>query len=107
MVHSLKLKRGKTGWMVRKINLEKAYDRLRWSFIKDTLEEVRIPNTIVRLIMKCVSSSSLQVMWNGGFTEEFCPSRGVRQGDPISPYLFVLTMERLGHVIKKTVLCCS
>lgn len=107
VVLSLKLKRGKTGWMVIKIDMEKAYDQLWWSFKKDTLEEARIPNTIVSLIMRCVSSSTLQVLWNGGFTEEFRPSRGVRQGDPISPYLFVLTMKRLGHAIKRAVSCGS
>lgn len=42
-------------------------------------------------------------MWNGEFTEEFKPSRWVRQGDPLSPFLFVLTMERSGHVIHMVV----
>lgn len=53
--------------------------------------------------MKCVMSPSFQVLWNGRCTEEFKPSRGVRQGDPISPYLFVLTMEKLGQAIRGTV----
>lgn len=49
--------------------------------------------------MACVSFASMQVFWNGGFIERFNPSRGVRQGDPMSTYLFVLTMERLSHAI--------
>ncbi|KAA3472386.1 Retrovirus-related Pol polyprotein from type-2 retrotransposable element R2DM [Gossypium australe] len=45
--------------------------------------------------------SSMQILWNGGYTNEFRPSRGVRKGDPLSPYPFVLCMERLGHCIKQ------
>lgn len=62
--------------MVIKIDMEKAYDRLRWDFVRDTFEEVKIPGNLVRLIMQCVSSSMMQVLWNGEFTEEFAPIRG-------------------------------
>lgn len=89
--------------MVVKINMEKAYDCLRWDFLRDTLEDAKLPSKVVQLIMNCVTTPLMQVLWNGWYTKEFCPSRGVRQGDPISPYLFVLTMERLGHVIDKAV----
>lgn len=50
-----------------------------------------------------MTTSRMQVLWNGEFTEEFAPSCGVMQGDPMSPYLFVLTMERLGHEIRGAV----
>lgn len=89
--------------MAIKIVLEKAYDRLKWDFISDTLEDAKLPNDMVRIIMQCVSTSMMQILWNGGVTEEFKPTRGIRQGDLISPYLFMLTMERLGHAIKLAV----
>lgn len=89
------------GWMAIKINMEKAYDRSRWDFIKDTLKNARLPSKLVRLIMQCVSSPTMQVLWNGGLMEDIVPSKGAREGDPVSPYLFILTIERLGHMIQE------
>lgn len=64
-----------------------------------TLSLAGIPETLICVIMNCVSSSPFQVLWNGNSTDAFLPSRGLRQGDSLSPYLFVLCMERLGHFI--------
>lgn len=97
--HSMRRKSGNKGWMAIKIDLEKAYDRLKWSFIKDTLVDVGIPEKIVNLVWHCISSSSMRVLWNGEALEEFSPSRGIRQGDPLSPYLFVMCLERLFQAI--------
>ncbi|KAA3473888.1 Retrovirus-related Pol polyprotein LINE-1 [Gossypium australe] len=52
--------------------------------------------------MNYVTSSYMQLLWNGALLDKFIPSRRVRQGDPLSPYLFVLVMERLGHMIEAT-----
>lgn len=66
-----------------------------------TLREVGLPLQLINVIMHFVSSSSLSVLWNGVTTDAFNPSRGIRQGDTLSPYLFVLCMERLGHLINE------
>ncbi|XP_031116600.1 uncharacterized protein LOC116020256 [Ipomoea triloba] len=101
VVHSMRNKQGKKGLMILKIDLEKAYDRLNWEFIRDTLKDVGMNKEWVRNIMACVETPRLKVLWSGKQLEQITPSRGIRQGDAISPYLFVLCMERLSHVIKE------
>ncbi|KAL4285122.1 hypothetical protein GQ457_16G012140 [Hibiscus cannabinus] len=92
-------KKGQGGWMAIKIDLQKAFDRLRWGFIADTLVDAGIPQYLICIILHCITSSTLQVQWNGVLSRPFQPQKGIRQGDPISPYLFNLTMERLSHLI--------
>ena len=99
IICTMSLKRGKEGYMAIKIDLEKAYDRFEWHFIQDILLLYKFPRQLVKLIMSCVSSSSISVLFNGGKLDPFLPSRGIRQGDPMSPYLFILCMEMLGYLI--------
>ncbi|GMJ08752.1 hypothetical protein HRI_004544400 [Hibiscus trionum] len=103
IIHSMRSKKGKAGWFAIKVDLEKAYDRLEWSFIDDTLVDIGILVHLRHLIMSCVSSVSTQIFWNGSPTTSFRPSRGIRQGDPLSPYLFILCMERLTQSIQREV----
>ena len=86
--------------MAIKLDLEKAYDHLEWSSIWDTLNLYKFPSHLVSLIMSCVSTSSISILVNGGALELFYPSRGIRQGDLLSPYLFILCMEVLGALIE-------
>lgn len=81
VIHSMRNKVGKRGLMAMKADLEKAYDRLSWSFIHDTLLEAKIPIPLVQIIMECIITARMNVFWNGELTEEFFPSRGIRQGD--------------------------
>lgn len=79
MIHSMRRMKGKRGFMAIKIDLEKAYDRQHWLFISDTLQATGIPDNLHRIIMACISTPSIQILWNGGNTEEFRSSRGIRQ----------------------------
>ena len=53
--------------------------------------------------MECIEISSLSVLWNDDTTQQFRLSRGIRQGDPLSPYIFVLCLERLSQLINQNV----
>ena len=101
LIYSLRKRKGRTGYMVIKIDLEKAFDRLEWSFIKMVLEHFGFPEMMINLIMSCVTSTTTAILFNGSKLDSFQPSRGIRQGDPISPYLFLLCMEFLGAHITK------
>lgn len=103
VLHTMRRKQGEKGYMAIKIDFEKAYDPLRWSFIRDTLQQMNLPLLLINVIMECVTTSSLQVLWNGEPTQSFKPSRGIRQGDPLSPYLFVMCMERLYQTIEESI----
>ena len=89
--------------MTIKIDFEKAYDRVNLDFIHDTMHDVGILGNIVEFIWHYISSTSMKVLWNGEALEDFTPSRGIRQGDLLSPYLFVRCIERLFQLINLVV----
>ena len=100
--HSMRRKKGRKGWMLLKLDLEKAYDRIRWDFLADTLIAASFEECWINWIMAYVRDPSMTILWNGEKTKSFTPSRGLRQGDPLSPYLFVLCLERLCHMIDRS-----
>ncbi|XP_021833608.1 uncharacterized protein LOC110773399 [Prunus avium] len=103
MLHKFKNSKGKKGFIAWKIDLSKAYDRLNWDFIKNVLWEVGIRGRILELLMHCITSVKYQVILNGEVTSAFYPHCGIRQGDPLSPYIFVLCMEKLSHIIQQKI----
>ena len=101
MIHTLSRKKGKVGYMALKIDLEKAYDKLEWSFIRDMLFKANLPEDLIGIIMSCISTISTEILVNGEALEPIYPSRGIRQGDPLSPYMFILCMDYLGQLIQE------
>ena len=100
LIHIVSRKKGKVGYMAIKIDLEKAYDKLEWSFIMEMLTKINLPQGLIKLIMSCISSVNTSILLNGARLDQFFPSRGIRQGDPLSPYIFIICMEFLGHLIE-------
>jgi hypothetical protein len=86
--------------MALKIDLEKAYDCLEWLLIRHTLQFFHFPPSWIDFIMSCISSSSLEILVNSERLEDFSPSRGIRQGDPLSLYIFILCIEYLAYLIR-------
>lgn len=102
-IHSFKSLHDKKGYMIVKLDLEKAYDRLEWPFIMDTLQTLGLPERIQDVIFHCISSANMSINWHGSPMGNIKSSQGIRQGDPISPYLFVLCLEKLGHKINDAI----
>ncbi|XP_068471476.1 uncharacterized protein [Phaseolus vulgaris] len=84
-----------------KVDYEKAYDLVRWDFLLDMLQRLGFHSKWVRWVRGCLELSSISVLINGSPTEEFKPSRGLRQGDPMAPFLFLVVAEGLAGLVRQ------
>eukprot|EP00253_Pinus_taeda_P033781 PITA_33781 len=99
VIHSLKVKKQK-GMMI-KLDLSKAYNRLSWNYLGKVLESFGFCRRWIDWIHSLISSPSFSILVNGIPSKTFSATRGLRQGDPLSPFLFILVAEGLGRFIKK------
>ncbi|KAL0411830.1 UNVERIFIED_CONTAM: hypothetical protein Slati_3772700 [Sesamum latifolium] len=92
---------GKSGHASLKLDLSKAYDRVEWNFLERVLLRLGVASKFVNLIMLCVTSVSFCFMLNGKPFENLQPARSLRQGDPLSPYLFLFCAEGFSGLVRK------
>jgi len=86
-----------------KVDLAKVYDTCSWEALEGTLEDFGFSEGVIRMIMMCVTSTSLSFLIDRAPTPQIWPGRGLRQGDPLSPYLFTLLMQNFSHIMKTKV----
>jgi len=93
-------KRKRKSCVFFKVNYEKAYESVNWDFIFYMLRRLGFCKRWIRWIKGCLESASVSVLVNGSPTKEFFPRKGLRQGDPLAPFLFLIVTEGLAWVAR-------
>lgn len=82
-----------------KVDIQKAYDSVEWPFLKQLLVELGFPHNFIWWIMVCLTIVTYTINVNGEITTPFAAKKGIRQGDHISPSLFVVCIEYLNRCL--------
>jgi hypothetical protein len=85
------------------LDMAKAYDRVDWRFLEGVLAKLGFHHKWVQWVMACVTTVRYSVRFNGQLLDSFTPSRGLRQGDPLSPYLFLFVADGLSCLIRRKI----
>jgi hypothetical protein len=93
--------KGKKGYVALKLDMSKAYDRVKWGFLEEIMRKLGFGERWIGHIMQCVQSVTYGILINGTPFGNIHPTRGLRQGDPLSPYLFLLCAEGLSALLHK------
>ena len=91
---------GKSGFMALKLDMSKAYDHVEWKYLELVMKRMGFAEKWVALMMECISSISYSILINGESPLVIYPSRGIKQGDLLSPYLFLFYTEGLHSLLQ-------
>ncbi|GKV48357.1 hypothetical protein SLEP1_g55180 [Rubroshorea leprosula] len=97
------VRRKKKKGFLFKVDFEKAYDKVNWEFIDYMMMRMGFCATWRKWIQECLNSSSVSILINGSPTNQFPVNKGIRQGDPLSPFLFLIVAEGLNGLMSSAV----
>lgn len=87
--------------VILKLDFEKAYDTVNWEYLFNMMSSFGFQDKWIRWMKVCIQSVRVSVLVNGSPTNEFCPEKGLRQGDPLSPFLFNIVAEGLNILFQR------
>lgn len=99
VTHKIKKHKGKSGLMMIKVDLNKAYDQLEWRCVEKALNAWGFFVEVQKLVRSCLCSVQYSLLINGGISGSYSPSHGMRQCNPLSPFLFILCSELLTRML--------
>ena len=100
-LHSMQKHTGKDGYMAIKLDMSKAYNRVEWDYLSSVMEKMGFKKYWICLMMLCVKTVTYSILVNGEPKGMITLTKGIRQGDSLSPFLFLLCIEGLNGLINQ------